>query len=58
MTDIVKQLDEPTKKRNRTLGGVLLILAFVLAIGTYIGLSITRFNPFDKPPPSKYEGGM
>ncbi len=44
-------------KKNRQLGRVLSILAIVLAVGTYIALGVTHFNPFDKPPISQ-SGGM
>jgi hypothetical protein len=44
-------------RKNRLLGRILTALALVIAIGTYVGLGITHFNPFDKPPINQ-TGGM
>ena len=46
------------KQRNRYLGRILTVLVLVLAIGTYLGLQITRFNPFDKPAVPQSQRGM
>ena len=51
-------LPPDVKHRNRQLGRVLTILVIVLAVGTYVSLQLTRFNPFDKPAVSQSQGGM
>ena len=45
------------KHSNRRLGRALSALAIILALGTYVMLAITHFNPFDKPPITQ-SGGM
>ncbi|MDK9699111.1 MAG: hypothetical protein OEM52_03025 [bacterium] len=49
MTNTLDMSSESTRHRNRKLGLLLSTLAVTLAVGCYIYLDVTQYNPFTKP---------